>query len=83
MDTFRTPLVAPRGKRENVMLAAESVTFGAIPVPLRLMACGLLLASSLTVKEPVRVPVAVGLKMMLMVQTAPDTRLDPQVLVCV
>jgi hypothetical protein len=45
-------------------------------------ACGLLPASSLTVRLPVRVPVAPGVKVTLIVQVFPATKDDPQVFVC-
>jgi hypothetical protein len=41
------------------------------PVPVRAAACGLPTALSLTVSEPVRAPLAVGVKMTLTVQLCP------------
>ena len=41
--------------------------------------CGLLLALSVTVNDPVRVPTAVGVKVTLMVQLVPAARVVPQV----
>jgi len=43
---------------------------------------GLLLALSATVSAALRAPVAVGLKVTLIVQFPPAATLDPQVLVC-
>lgn len=54
----------------------------AVPVPVRLAVCGLLLALSRTVNVPLRRPVAVGLKVMLMVQLPRPATEVPQVLVC-
>ena len=52
-----------------------------MPVPVRLAVWGLLLASSTTVSAPLRVPVAVGVNVTLIVQLAKAARLVPQVLV--
>ena len=57
----------------KVRLVGESVTagvFGAVPVPVKLTTCGLPPALSLIVMEPVRVPVAVGVKVTFIVQVA-------------
>ena len=51
------------------------------PVPLRLTVCGLLLALSVSLSVPVRFPVAVGVKVTLIVQLAPAATEPPQVLV--
>src|SRR5439155_18162743 len=51
------------------------------PVPDRLAVCGLLVALSVTVKAPLRVPVAVGVKVTLIVQFAPAATEAPQLLV--
>ena len=51
-------------------------------MPLRLTTCGLLAALSSSGKLPVRLPVAVGLNVMLIVHFPSGTRLTPQVLVC-
>src|SRR5215467_1024308 len=45
------------------------------PVPVNGAVCGLPLALSVIETEPVRVPVAVGLKVTLMVQLAPEATL--------
>jgi hypothetical protein len=49
------------------------------PVPVSDTTCGLPLALSLTVSKPVRVPVAVGLNLMLIVQLPLTARELPQV----
>jgi len=63
---------------------AERLTTGAVPVPVpeRLMACGLLLALSVMATAPVRVPVPVGVKVTLIVQLFPVATLVPQLFVC-
>src|SRR2546429_7618317 len=55
---------------------------GALPVPDGLPVCGLPAALSVMVIAPVRVPVAVGVKVTLMAQLAPAATDVPQVLVC-
>ena len=62
---------------------AERLTTGAVPVPLpeRLMTCGLPLALSVMVTAPVRVPVAVGVKVTLIVQLFPVATPVPQLFV--
>jgi len=54
-----------------------------VPVPERLTVCGLPVASSATLREALRVPVAAGLKVTLIVQFEPAATLDSQVLVWV
>jgi len=61
----------------NVRLAGASLA--TVPVPLRETLCGLPDALSVTDSFPVRVPICVGLKLMLIVQLAPAARLEPQV----
>ena len=54
------------------------------PVPVRETLCGLLAASSVTLRAPVRLPLAVGVKVTLAVQLSPTLRTvgsAPQVLV--
>jgi hypothetical protein len=53
-----------------------------VPVPVRLAVWGLLVASSVTVNVPLRVPVAVGAKVTLMMQLVPAATLVPQLFVC-
>src|SRR5437016_14500472 len=55
---------------------------GAAPVPVMLMVCGLPAMLSVIVTAPVRMPVAVGVNVTLMVQLAPAATDVPQVLVC-
>jgi hypothetical protein len=52
------------------MFVGESVTGGAVPVPLRLTTCALLLALSTTLIDPLAPPVVVGLKVTLIMQEA-------------
>jgi len=52
-----------------------------LPVPLKLTTCGLFAALSWRVSVPLRVPVAVGLKVTLMPHVACAAKLVPQVLV--
>ncbi len=65
----------------KLRLAGESVTGGALPVPLRPTVCGLLLALSTTVIDPLAAPVVVGLKVTLIVQDALALRDAGQLLV--
>ena len=51
------------------------------PVPVRLTVCVAGLALSVMVKEPLREPLAVGVKVTLRLQLALAARLEPQVLV--
>ena len=74
-------LVVPTFWLLNVSEVGERLG-SAVPVPERLAVWGLLLASSVTVKVPLRVPVAVGAKVTLIVQFAPAATLLPQLFVC-
>ena len=56
---------------------------GAVPVPVRVTACGLLGALSLTDITPESGPWPVGLKLTLIVQEAPLGNDVPQLFVCV
>jgi len=72
--TLCAALVVDTCKLVNVKLVGLSVTAGAggaVPVPLNPTLCGLPLALSVTFKLAVRIPVAVGVKLTLMVQLAP------------
>jgi hypothetical protein len=51
-----------------------------VPVPERATVCGLSAALSTNTSEPDRLPVAVGLKVMLTVQLAPAATVEPQLL---
>jgi hypothetical protein len=73
--------MVPRYWVPKLRLIGESATAGAVPVPVRPTDCVLPLALSPIVIAPVRVPVVVGVKVMLIVQLAPAVRLVPQVFV--
>src|SRR5579864_2543192 len=73
-------LVVPAGWLLKLRLLGESLT-GGLPVPRKATVCGLPAALSMTVIAPVRVPVAVGVNVMLMVQLAPTATKLPQVFV--
>lgn len=66
----------------NIKLVAERPTAGAVPVPERLMVCGLLPALSEMVIAPVNGPTVVGVNVTLIVQLPPAATELPQVLVC-
>ena len=66
----------------NVMLPGDRAVTGAIPVPVRGTVCGLPKMLSLTAILAVRLPVAVGLKLVLMVQDLPGASVAPHVWVC-
>jgi hypothetical protein len=78
---FCAALVVPTGWLVKVRLAEDSPTMGAIPVPDSETFCGLFAASSLMVSEALCAPVAVGLKVTLMLQLAPTATLAPQLFV--
>jgi hypothetical protein len=66
----------------KVKEVGERLTSGvATPVPVRLTDCVTGLALSVMVKEPLREPLAVGVKVTLRAQLALAARLEPQVLV--
>ena len=60
--------------------AAPRTTFA--PVPVRETSCGVPAALSAMFNEPVRVPVAAGVKVTFTMQLVPTARLVPQLLVC-
>jgi hypothetical protein len=64
----------------KVKEVGERLATGAVPVPVRLTVCVAGLALSVMVKEPLREPLAVGVKATLRVQLALAARLEPQVL---
>src|SRR6516164_8512630 len=69
----------------KLKLAGVSVTAGALaaaPVPVRLTVCGLPCALAVIDTAPVRVPVAVGVKVTLIVQLALAANDAPQLLLC-
>ena len=61
--------------------AARSIE-KSIPIPASPTLCGLPVASSVIVTLAARLPIAAGLKVMLIAQFAPAATLDPQVFVC-
>ena len=63
-------------------LVAERLTTVAVPVPDRLTACGLPLALSVMLTEAVRLPLAAGVNVTLIVQLLPAATELPHVLVC-
>lgn len=74
-------LVVPMPWLLKDRLGADSPAMGPLPVPVRLMLCGLSLALSVRVMVAERVPVTVGEKVTLTVQLLPDATGVPQVLV--
>jgi hypothetical protein len=71
----------PTASAEKLKEAGERLTTGAVPVPVRLTVCVAGLALSVSVIEPLREPVAVGVNVTLIVQEALAATLEPQVLV--
>ena len=71
----------PTGCAGKVKEAGERLTTGAVPVPVRLTVWVAGLALSAMVKEPLREPLTVGVKVTLRVQLPLAARLEPQVLV--
>jgi hypothetical protein len=77
-------LVAPTAWLENARVPVDRVTAGAgelVPVPDKPTVCGLLAALSVMVSDALRLPVAVGVKVTLIVQFAPAATLDPHAFV--
>jgi len=72
-------LVVPTVCAANVRLVGESDT--AVPIPLKVTVCGLLVALSVMVTAAVRVLMVVGLKVTLIEQLAPAASDVPQLLV--
>ena len=62
-------------------LVGERLARAAVPVPERLTVCGLPLALSAMLTEAVRLPLAAGVNVTLIVQLAPPATELPQVLV--
>lgn len=71
-------LLVPTSWPLNVRLVGERPTAGAaaVPVPTSETLCGLPLASSVTLRAAFRAPLAVGLKVKLIMQFAPAARVD-------
>ena len=71
------------GSFPNARLEIEKVRVALLtPVPVRFTLCGLPAASSVMVTAAVRVPLALGVKVTLIVQLEPAATLDAQLLVC-
>ena len=73
-------LVVPAGWLLKLRLLGENLTVG-LPIPSKFTACGLFSALSAMVIAPVRVPVALGVNVTLIVQLPPTATKLPQVLV--
>ncbi|HET7440144.1 MAG TPA: hypothetical protein VFJ47_02495 [Terriglobales bacterium] len=67
--TVLAALLVPTVTEPKLRLVGES--FAVVPIPLSGTFCGLPAALSVTLKAAVRVPGAVGLNLMLIVQLAP------------
>jgi hypothetical protein len=78
--TVSAGLDVPRATVPKLRLVGES--FAVVPIPIRLTFCGLPAALSVTLRAAVRVPLAVGLNVILMLQLAPVANELPQVWVC-
>lgn len=74
-------LLDPTGWLLNTRLPGERLAAGAMPVPVRETTCGLPVALSVTLILAVRVPVAAGVKTVLMEHEALIASEVPQVLV--
>src|ERR1700742_3972996 len=80
--TVFAALVVSNPWLENVSEVGERLTPGAFaPVPVRPTVCGLPATLSEMLNVPVSVPVAVGVKVTLIVHAAPAPNDDPQLLV--
>src|ERR1051326_8684049 len=79
--TFVVALLLPTSTLPNATLLGVNPTPGDVPVPDKATVWGLLLASSVIASVPVRVPVAVGVNVTLIVQLAPAKTEVPQVLI--
>jgi hypothetical protein len=73
-------LIVPTLSVPNASVAGVNVT-GAIPVPVRLIVCGLLLALSLIETVPGTLPAFEGVNVTVILQLAPVAMLVPQVFV--
>ena len=79
--TVCTVLVLPTAWLPKARLVGERLTTAAVPVPERLTLCGLPRALSVMLSEAVRLPLAEGVNVTLIVQWAPAASDLPQVLV--
>jgi hypothetical protein len=73
-------LDVPRTTAPKLRLVSESIAV--VPSPVRPTFCGLPAALSVMLRVAVRVPLAVGLNLTLMLQLAPAANELPQVWVC-
>jgi hypothetical protein len=73
-------LEVPRSVVRNTTLDADNFT--CVPVPVRVIDCGLPLAVSVIVTVPLRTPLAVGWNLTLMIHSAATAKELPQVLLC-
>src|SRR5215468_2956043 len=81
-DQVTPPLLAVNCcVRVNVRAATRGDIEKPVPVPVRLEVCGFPTALSETDTAEMRAPVVVGVKVTLIVQTAPVASVDPQLLV--
>jgi len=79
--TVRAVLVISTAWLPKPRLVGERLARAAAPVPERLTVCGLPLALSVMLTEAVRLPLAAGVNVTLIVQLAPAGTELPQVLV--
>ena len=77
--TVCAELVISTGWLPKARLAGERLARAAAPVPERLTVCGLLLALSVMLSEAVRLPLAEGVNLTLIVQLALAATELPQV----
>jgi hypothetical protein len=71
----------PTERLPKARLEGETLAAAEVPVPERLTVCGLPVALSAMLRDALRVPAAAGVKVTLIVQLAPASTLDPQLLV--
>ena len=74
-------LFVPTLMLPKLTLVGENATVEVVPVPVSVTLCGLLAALSVTTTVPEFVPVAVGVKVTLIVHFAPEATEAPQVFV--
>ena len=79
--TVCVALVKSMGWLPKPRLVGERLTTAAVPVPERLTVSGLPLALSVMLTEAVRLPLAAGVNVTLIVQLAPAATELPQLLV--
>jgi hypothetical protein len=80
---FMGALVVPTGILPKFKLVGARFTAAITPAPVNAALWGLPLALSVTDSVPARMPVLVGLKLTLILQLVPASKLGPQLLVCV